>query len=150
MDSEHPVVRIHLWLETELGVYFGQGRLQLLEQIHEQGSLSGAARALGMSYRGAWGKIKTTERILGFQLVEKSGGNRSGYQLSPFAHMLIDRYKQWLEEVESEAVRLARQLFPCDPVSYGEQTNSQEGQPAQRRKSGRKKTRHNVSPGSNL
>jgi molybdate transport system regulatory protein len=118
MQTKQTVVRIHLWLETDDGVYFGQGRMQLLEQIHEKGSLSGAAQALGMSYRGAWGKIKTTEQILGFELLEKTGGNKSGFKLTPVAVMLMERYKRWLKEVEDKAVQLAAELFPCDPVAY--------------------------------
>jgi molybdate transport system regulatory protein len=63
--TKRPVVRLHLWLETEKGVFFGLGRLKLLEQIQSGRSLKGAAESLGMSYRAAWGKIKNTEDVLG-------------------------------------------------------------------------------------
>jgi molybdate transport system regulatory protein len=34
MDSrDRPVVRLHLWLETQRGIFFGLGRLKLLEKI---------------------------------------------------------------------------------------------------------------------
>ena len=61
-EGMKPVVRVHIWLETVDGVAFGMGRLLLLDAIEETGSLKAAAEQLGMSYRAAWGKIKSTER----------------------------------------------------------------------------------------
>ncbi len=113
------MVRLHLWLETEEGVFFGLGRLQLLERIESRGSLKAAAASLDMSYRAAWGKIKRTERILGFSLIEKTAGNRSGYRLTEVGQLLMDRYRQWLTEVEELALERARKLLPCDPCGYG-------------------------------
>jgi molybdate transport repressor ModE-like protein len=73
-----PTVRMHLWLESGESVYFGMGRVMLLDKIEEHGSLRKAAEALGMSYRAAWGKLKATEEALGLVLVESSGTRRGG------------------------------------------------------------------------
>jgi molybdate transport system regulatory protein len=54
-----------LWVEKDGKVVFGGGRYQLLKAIEEQGSLAGAARALKMSYRAAWGRLKASEKRLG-------------------------------------------------------------------------------------
>lgn len=113
-----PVVRLHLWLETEDGLFFGLGRLKLLEKIHSGQSLKGAAKSLGMSYRAAWGKIKRTEKVLGTALIEKKGGNRSGYQLTEQGIVLMTRFNRWFQEVESYALHRARGLLPCDPRGY--------------------------------
>ena len=43
-----PTVRMHLWLESGESVYFGMGRLMLLDMIEEHGSLRKAAEAIGM------------------------------------------------------------------------------------------------------
>lgn len=118
MGERYPIVRLHLWLETEDGVFFGLGRLQLLERIESCGSLKAAAMSLDMSYRAAWGKIKRTERILGFNLIEKTAGNRSGYRLTEVGQLLMDRYRQWLTEVEELALERARELLPCEPCRY--------------------------------
>lgn len=113
-----PVMRLHLWLESEKGVFFGQGRLQLLEYIEFTGSLNAAAKALGMSYRAAWGKIKTTEEILGFQLVEQPDGKRGGGQLSEAARLLIASYRKWLAEVEAFALESANEHLGYVPRQY--------------------------------
>jgi molybdate transport system regulatory protein len=119
-DRTRPVVRLHLWLETGEGVLFGSGRAQLLERIVSCGSLKSAADSLGMSYRAAWGKIKKTEEILGFRLIEKSHGNRAGYQLTEFGRLLMASFRQWFDDVERMALARARELFPYDAQGYEE------------------------------
>jgi len=121
MDEHHPIVRLHLWLETEDGVFFGLGRLQLLERIESCGSLKAAAASLNMSYRAAWGKIKRTEQVVGFSLIEKKGGNRSGYRLTEAGVLLKESYRAWLIEVEQLALERARKFLPCEPCKYGKQ-----------------------------
>lgn len=118
MDEHHPMIRLHLWLETEEGVFFGLGRLQLLERIESCGSLKAAAISLGMSYRAAWGKIKRTERVLGFALIEKTAGNRTGYRLTEAGALLKDSYRRWLDDVERMALERGSQLLPCIPRKY--------------------------------
>jgi len=109
--SDRPVVRLHMWLETREGVFFGIGRVQLLELIERTGSLKAAAERMGMSYRAAWGKIKTSEKIIGFKLIEKIGGNRSGYRLTEFGRLLTENFRDWYEDVERQAVARAQQIF---------------------------------------
>jgi molybdate transport repressor ModE-like protein len=67
-----------IWLETEEGYVFGPGVYSLLRKIGETGTLKGAAEALGMSYRFAWGLLKKAEERLGEPLVESHKGGRSG------------------------------------------------------------------------
>jgi molybdenum-dependent DNA-binding transcriptional regulator ModE len=43
--------------------------MDLLQAVREQGSISGAARALGLSYRHVWGELKRWEAELGNELV---------------------------------------------------------------------------------
>ena len=111
-------MRLHLWLETEKGVFFGLGRLQLERDIQSGKSLKGAADRLGMSYRAAWGKIKKTEEVLGLRLLEKKRGNRSGYQLTEAGLQLAAAFACWFKEVEQFALQRAGQLLPCDPRGY--------------------------------
>lgn len=107
-------VRLQLWLEDERGEGFGRGRVQLLRLIEERGSLSKAAKELGMSYRGAWGKLKKAERIAGVALVEASGTKRDGYSLTPEGRELVERFQQWYADVERYAEERARELFAQD------------------------------------
>jgi molybdate transport system regulatory protein len=114
-----PEIRLNLWLETTEGQVFGMGRAQLLDKIEECGSLRKAAEEMCMSYRAAWGKIKRTEEILGFKLIEKERGNKTGYRLTEAARTLKKSYRDWYHAVETEAFRKARELFPWAMTARG-------------------------------
>ncbi|MBI9080768.1 MAG: LysR family transcriptional regulator [Pseudodesulfovibrio sp.] len=118
LSSDSPTMRMHLWFETEEGVLFGLGRLQLLRQIENCGSLKAAAEKLGMSYRGAWGKIKTTEELIGRKLIEKAGCRRAGYQLTPFGSVVANSFDTWFREVESFALVKSHELLPFSLEKY--------------------------------
>ena len=105
-------IRLNVWLETTEGMLFGMGRAQLLEKIEECGSLKKAAEDMGMSYRAAWGKLKKTEEVLGFRLIEKDRGNRKGYRLTEAGMALKTSYRDWHRLIRKEALRAARELFP--------------------------------------
>ncbi len=118
--SLSPTMRMHLWLETGDGVIFGMGRLMLLREIERMGSLKAAASQLGMSYRGAWGKIKKTEEVLGTPLISRENCRRSGASLTPFAHDLIMQFEQWFREVEDFALLSSRRYLPFVPGKFVE------------------------------
>jgi molybdate transport system regulatory protein len=118
MTEKIPTMRMHLWLETEDGLYFGLGRAILLAKILEHGSLRRAAEELGMSYRAAWGKIKKTEEILGVKLISQSGSKKEGYQLSEAGKTFMESYFLWFEEVERDALLKAEKLLPWAITSY--------------------------------
>ena len=87
--------RLKLWLEDDEGrVALSEWRVGLLEAIREHGSLSSAARALGVPHRTAWERIREMEARLGTQLVEaESGGSAGGHsRLTPAAEDLVRRY----------------------------------------------------------
>jgi molybdate transport system regulatory protein len=111
-------------LEAAEGVFFGMGREFLLQGIEEYGSLKKAAEAMGMSYRAAWGKIKSTEKILNISLIEKRGGNRSGYQVTPEGRKLMEKFDFWFNCVESEAIKLAEEIFPFEVKNFWERNNT--------------------------
>jgi molybdate transport repressor ModE-like protein len=68
-----------IWLETENGYVFGEGLFELLSKVMELGTLSAAARSLGMSYRHAWGIVKNVEKRLRTRiLVTRKGGIMGG------------------------------------------------------------------------
>jgi molybdate transport system regulatory protein len=57
---------------------FGDGKHRLLSAVRDTGSLTLAARQLGMSYRTAWGDLQKAETYLGFRLVHRQRGGRGG------------------------------------------------------------------------
>ncbi len=103
-------MRTHLWFETPKGMFFGMGRVLLLQKVKELGSLNKAAKELGMSYRAAWGKIKATEEVLGKPLLVKVAG-RKGFVLSDMADTLVKHFCDWHEEVEAFALEKAQGKF---------------------------------------
>ncbi|TFZ03876.1 substrate-binding domain-containing protein [Ramlibacter humi] len=75
--------------------------MDLLEAVRSAGSITGAAEALGMSYRHVWGELKRWEAELGRDLIVWCKGQRA--QLTPFADRLL-----WAERLAQ--ARLAPQL----------------------------------------
>ncbi len=113
-----PTMRLHLWFETSGSVVFGLGRLQLLRQVERCGSLKAAAESLGMSYRGAWGKIKATEAVIGEKLIERAASRRAGYHLTPFGLGIAKSFDEWFQVVESFALAKSRELLPFSLEKY--------------------------------
>lgn len=118
MKENTPTIRLHLWLDTEGGVFFGSGRAQLLEEIDRHGSLKAAAAAMGISYRAAWGKLKQSEAVLGVRLVQVRGSNKAGYELTEDGRMLKDLFLRWFDAVEQAALEKARDIFPWPARTY--------------------------------
>lgn len=75
--------------------------MDLLAAVRRQGSISGAARALGQSYRHVWGELKRWERELGQPLIVWDRGQPA--RLTDFAAKLL-----WAER-QAQA-RLAPQI----------------------------------------
>lgn len=84
-------IQCKVWLEKDGEVFFGRGRLELLQGIAAYGSLAEAARHLGMSYRAAWGRLKTSESRLGRKLTEKipAAGRGQRLVLTPLGQTLV-------------------------------------------------------------
>lgn len=116
--SKTPTIRLHLWLESDEGVFFGYGRLLLLDKVAKTGSLKKAAEELGMSYRAAWGKIKSTEKILETKLIERIGGKRSGQRLTNEGRELMKLFHHWFDSVEKAAKAKAEDIFPWTTKGY--------------------------------
>ena len=107
-------IRSKFWLEDESGeTVFGDGRRKMLELIHELGSMQGAAKSLGMSYRGVWARIKATEERLGVKLLETSVGRGKdrGSRLTPEAEKLIANFKLLTKKGVSDADQLFSEIF---------------------------------------
>ncbi|MDF3072812.1 MAG: LysR family transcriptional regulator [Alphaproteobacteria bacterium] len=59
-------------------IALGPGKADLLEAIAATGSISSAARTLGMSYRRAWLLVETMNRCFKTPLVQAKTGGKSG------------------------------------------------------------------------
>lgn len=69
-------VRLRLLLGEDIAL--GPGKADLLEAIHRSGSISAAAKGLGMSYRRAWLLVETMNSCFESPLVHSAKGGRGG------------------------------------------------------------------------
>lgn len=103
-------VRYKVWLETRQGrPLFGDGIFVLLATVGEACSLAEAARATGMSYRNAWGKIRKVEKRLGCKLIASTSGGAGGgrTELTSEGRRLVAQYAAFRADVD----RAVRALF---------------------------------------
>ena len=101
MDFGRLKVKSKVWVELEGEPVLGDAKVRLLEEIDAKGSIKAAASALGMTYRGAWAKLRAMEERLGERLVERRAGGPSGggSTLTPLARELVRRYKAFREGI---------------------------------------------------
>ncbi|MET3651235.1 TOBE domain-containing protein [Dyella japonica] len=85
-----------LGLEADGRNFGGRERIALLLKIGELGSISAAARDVGMSYKGAWEAVDAMNTLAGEPLVHRAVGGRSGGSatLTVRAQRLIDVFQR--------------------------------------------------------
>ena len=93
--------QLFLRIDLEPRGRIGPGKIKLLEAIEAQGSISGAGRALGMSYRRAWLLVEELNALFAHPVVRtQMGGSRGGgSKLTPLGRDLVARYRQLEAEV---------------------------------------------------
>jgi molybdate transport system regulatory protein len=74
----------------------GPGKVALLEGIRAHGSLSEAARRIGISYRRAWLLVDSVNKSFEIPAAVSTSGGRGGRrsQITPFGVLLIERYRE--------------------------------------------------------
>jgi len=95
-----------VWLTVDGALLGGRHRVDLLRAIDATGSITQAARALGISYKAAWDAVDAMNNIAGLALVERTAGGRGGGRttLTEPGLRLIDRYGQ-IETLHAAFVR---------------------------------------------
>jgi molybdate transport system regulatory protein len=83
----------------------GPGKAELVEHIHRTGSISAAARAMGMSYRRAWQLVESLNETYREAVVTTAiGGTRGGgARVTPFGRRLVAEFHA-MEEKASAAI----------------------------------------------
>lgn len=84
-----------LWLHAGGQTLGGAARIALLAAIGETGSITRAAKAVGLSYKGAWDAIDTMNNLAGEPLVLRATGGKGGggTTLTPRATALIAAFR---------------------------------------------------------
>lgn len=96
MHSLDLKIRLH----NGADVAIGPGKADLLDAIAREGSISAAARSLGMSYRRAWLLVETMNRSFNEPLVTTLAGGKhgGGTQLTAMGAQVLQRYRQLCEQ----------------------------------------------------
>jgi molybdate transport system regulatory protein len=87
--------RLSIRIDLANGNRIGPGKIDLLEAIRSAGSISGAARALDMSYRRAWLLVEEINETLAEPAVTAETGGRAGggAALTPVGERIVDLYR---------------------------------------------------------
>ena len=90
--DKNPGVRTKLFVANET---IGVGKIKLLQLVGETGSISAAARQMGMNYRRAWFLIDSMQSWFAdpLLLTARGGKARGGASLTPLGIELINRYE---------------------------------------------------------
>jgi len=95
--------------------------LELLAQVHEHGSLSGACQRTGASYRHAWELVRQGEQQLGAPLLHMERGK--GSKLTPLAeklvwagHRIVARLTPVLDTLASELEVEIERVISSEPA----------------------------------
>ena len=95
--------RLKLKLQLYCGeeIAMGPGKADLLEAIARTGSISAAARAMGLSYRRAWLMVDVMNRCFREKLVESTpgGGQKAGAFVSDAGQRALVAYRALQDRV---------------------------------------------------
>lgn len=93
----------------------GPGKAELVERIAQTGSISAAARAMGMSYRRAWQLVEALNRAYREAVIDTAVGGRrgGGARVTPFGRRLVARFRA-MENKASAAIAADLRRFAAE------------------------------------
>ncbi len=113
----------HIRIDFSGTCSLGPGKIGLLEGIERSGSLSAAARALGMSYRRGWLLLHSTNEGFSQPVAELSVGGKDGggARLTEFGRQLVADYRSFEAAVDALALKTFAGVHaggkPAEPVA---------------------------------
>lgn len=92
----------------------------LLEAIAETGSISAAAKKVGISYKTAWERVEAINNIAEKPLVVRSAGGSQGggTQVTDFGMQIIHGFRAMEEEHEAFLQRLGNKVASIDDIAH--------------------------------
>jgi molybdate transport system regulatory protein len=88
-------IKSRIWIEADGQTLLGEGRVSLLRAIDETGSLTKAAKSLGMSYKKAWLLIDVVNSRAKKPVITASIGGKGGggTELTAYGRSLIKSFE---------------------------------------------------------
>lgn len=92
----------------------GPGKADLLDAIHETGSISAAAKRMKMSYRRAWELVDVMNRSFDQPLVQTASGGThgGGAQLTTLGGLVLERYRSLVAKANALAEQELAEISP--------------------------------------
>lgn len=114
-----PNIEGKLWLLGEGNSKVASEQIELLKAIAETGSISAAAKSVGISYKTAWDRIEALNNISPSTLVERSaGGSRGGgTRVTEYAMNIIAGFTELEKQHHGFLAGINRQIKSMDDVA---------------------------------
>jgi molybdate transport system regulatory protein len=96
MSDDRPEAHFRLRITRGADIAIGPGKVDLLEAIADTGSITAAAKALGMSYRRAWLLVDMMNRCFETPVVVAGAGGAKGggATVTPLGVEVVRRYRR--------------------------------------------------------
>ena len=117
------MTRVVLRIDFANDHHLGHGRIELLELIAENGSISKAAKAMGMSYKRAWYLAESINQTFAQPVVARRHGGAGGgaAELTAFGQDVVRCYRAMeahvLKACAQEIRTLERKLATAPPAA---------------------------------
>ena len=101
--NKNKELRFRLWIDINGERFFGPGRAELLHLIQQTGSISKAARKMGMSYKKAWEMVDEMNEMAStpYVVAQKGGAKGGGTELTKAGKQMVRKYNQLLRRIGS-------------------------------------------------
>ena len=88
-------VECHISIKKDGTCFLGPVKTKLLYEIMQSGSLSGAAKKMGISYQYAWKMIDEMNRVAPEPLVikQRGGVHGGGAEISSYGEKILQEYR---------------------------------------------------------
>jgi molybdate transport system regulatory protein len=112
------MARVRISIVFESGARIGPGKARLIESIRDTGSISAAARDMGMSYKRAWLLLDSMNQAFAEPVVTAApgGAGGGGAVLTPFGAEVLERYRRIHDRAaavaDDDIAALARRARP--------------------------------------
>ena len=97
--TDKPGIRLKVYVREDM---VGGGKLELLSIVGETGSISSAAKIMGLDYKRAWFLLDTLQRCFKnpLFLTNRGGGSSGGTSLTELGIQLIEKFNKTDTEVK--------------------------------------------------
>lgn len=120
--DKHPEISLQgsIWMTAGGENLGGKGRIALLAHLMRCGSITQAAKAMGMSYKAAWDAIDSMNNLAGEALVARSVGGKGGggttltargQRLVENFHAIEEEHRRFVAQLGQQAAGLAQDYF---------------------------------------